>query len=253
MRKRLIAGNWKMNLHWNEAMTLISELVQIENQSDWSRVDVAVIPPFIYSRSAFEFLKNSGSSIMLGVQNCASNTNGAFTGEVSASMIEQIGVTMVLVGHSERRDNYAEDTAVLKEKLSRVLEQSLTPIFCCGEHIEQRKSNTHESTIQEQLEAVVFQFSANQVSKMVIAYEPVWAIGTGETASPRQAQEMHAFIRSSIQRKFGVEVAENIRILYGGSMNPSNAAELLAQADVDGGLIGGAALAANKFKAIIEA
>jgi len=253
MRKRLIAGNWKMNLHWNEAMSLISELVQMENQSDWTSVDVAIIPPNIYSRSAFEFLKNAGSSIILGAQNCAATCNGAFTGEVSASMIEQIGATMVIVGHSERREYYAEDASVLREKLNRVLEQNLKPIFCCGEHLEQRKSNKHESTIQRQLEDVVFHFSAGNISRMVIAYEPVWAIGTGETASPQQAQEMHAFIRSSIQLKYGAEVAENIRILYGGSMNPTNAAELLSQSDVDGGLIGGAALDAANFRAIIEA
>ncbi len=253
MRKRLIAGNWKMNLHWNEAMSLVSEIVQNENQSDWSSVDVAVIPPFIYSRPAFEFLKNAGSNIILGSQNCASTENGAFTGEISASMIEQIGATMVLVGHSERRDYYNEDAAVLKEKISRVLEQNLTPIFCCGEHLKQRKSNSHESTIIDQLESVVFQFSGEDVSKMVIAYEPVWAIGKGETASPQQAQDMHAFIRSSFHKKYGSEIADNLRILYGGSMNPTNAAELLSQTDVDGGLIGGAALAADKFKAIIEA
>ena len=253
MRKRLIAGNWKMNMHWNEAMTLISELVQKESEGNWRNTDVTIIPPSIYSRSAFEFLKNSGSKIELGAQNVAATENGAFTGEVSASMFHQIGTSLVLVGHSERREYFAENDEALVNKIRCVLDQNLTPLFCCGEHLDHRNSGNHESTILHQLESVVFEFTADEVSNMIIAYEPKWAIGTGETASPQQAQEMHAFIRTSIQKKFGNEVSNKLRILYGGSMNPENAAELLAQPDVDGGLIGGASIDANKFQAIIEA
>lgn len=242
-----------MNLHWNEAMTLITELVKSERDGNWSSVDVAIIPPAIYARSAFEFLKHSGSNIILGAQDVASTENGAFTGEISASMLSQIGVSMVLVGHSERREYFNESGEVLEAKIRRVLDQNLTPVFCCGEHIEQRTSGQHESAILSQLKAVLFQFSAEEISKVVVAYEPIWAIGTGMTASPDQAQEMHAFIRVSIKRHFGEEVAENLRILYGGSMNASNAAEILAQKDVDGGLIGGASIDADQFKSIIEA
>lgn len=253
MRKRLIAGNWKMNLHWNEAMTLISDLVQMEHLDAWKSVDVAIIPPAIYLRPAYEFLKNANSSIQLGSQNCASMENGAYTGEVSASMIREIGVNMVLIGHSERRDYFLEDDGFLKGKLKLALKEGLTPIFCCGEHLDNRESGLHEETILSQLVGTIFKFSSEDVKKMIIAYEPVWAIGTGETATPEQAQEMHAFIRNAIRLKFGNEVAENIRILYGGSMNPENAGELLFQPDVDGGLIGGAAIDAEKFNAIITA
>jgi triosephosphate isomerase len=253
MRTPLIAGNWKMNLHWDEAMTLIAELTQEEKERKWTDLDVAIFPPAIYTRHAFEYLRNTKSGILLGLQNCAATENGAFTGELSASMVKALGATAVLIGHSERRSYFGETDALLLLKLRRALDAGLVPFYCCGEVLEDRKNSEHFHVVQTQLEDSVLQLTAQEVGQIVIAYEPVWAIGTGETASPQQAQEMHAFIRQCLANHFGPSIASQIRILYGGSMKPNNAAELMAQPDVDGGLIGGASLNAADFSAIVEA
>jgi triosephosphate isomerase len=251
MRKKLIAGNWKMNLDFNQAMTLIAELT--DTTMEGSDKDVLIFPPALYTRHAFEFLKNAGSPIQLGVQNIAATTDGAYTGELSASMAKVAGAAHVLVGHSERRAYFNESGAVLLEKTKRALEEGLHVVLCCGEALTERKADEHFTVVQQQLEEVLNSLQAEDWDHITIAYEPVWAIGTGETASPQQAQEMHAFIRNWIRSNHGDARAESVRILYGGSMKPTNAADLLQQADVDGGLIGGASLKAEQFTGIISA
>lgn len=253
MRKKLIAGNWKMNLHWNEAMSLVADLVKLEHEGGLNNKDIAIFPPHVYLRHAFEFVRNAKSAISVGAQNCASTNDGAYTGEISAAMIRSIGAEMVLIGHSERRSYFMEDSAELNAKLKRAFAANLTPVFCCGEELDERQSDTHFEWVEQQLEETILQLADAEVKKLVIAYEPVWAIGTGETATPQQAQEMHAFIRNLLERKFGKDTSESIRILYGGSMKPDNAKSLLNQPDVDGGLIGGASLSASQFYAIISA
>mgnify|MGYP003925013527 CR=1 FL=1 len=253
MRRRLIAGNWKMNTHWNEALTLVAELVHTEAQENWADTDVAIFPPSLYSRHAIEFIQNAKSGIAVGVQNCASTENGAYTGELSASMIREIGAKAVLIGHSERREYFQETNETLLAKTKLALSAQLTPYFCCGELLQDRKSDQHKEVVTRQLSSTVLTLSKEDMLTTVIAYEPVWAIGTGETASPEQAQEMHALIRQLIADAFGREVADVVRILYGGSMKPDNADALLSQPDVDGGLIGGASLKAADFSAIIRA
>jgi triosephosphate isomerase len=250
MRKKLIAGNWKMNLEWNEAMTFFTNLIQFE-KSNALNADLAVFPPSIYLRHFFELASDKESSIGVGAQDCSAMNAGAYTGEISASMIRSLGSSYCLVGHSERREYHYESNDVLSEKVERLLENGVTPVFCCGESLEDRESGNHTFVIDNQLDGTIFELSEEQFSKVVIAYEPVWAIGTGKTASPEQAQDMHAFIRELIHSKYGAEIANSIRILYGGSIKPSNANELLSQPDVDGGLIGGASLKVEDFGAII--
>lgn len=250
MRRKLVAGNWKMNLHWNEAMSLVADLVKRE--SEWN-CDVLICPPFVYQRHTFEFLKNAKSSIQLGAQNCAATEDGAFTGEVSAEMLASLGTGYVLVGHSERREYYSEVGSILTEKLNRALGAKLIPIFCCGEKLEDRQAGNHFDVVRAQLEEALFTLSAEALGNCVIAYEPVWAIGTGETASPAQAQEIHGFIRAQVASKYGDEIADSIRILYGGSVNAGNANELFGQPDIDGGLVGGASLKSESFLQIVQA
>ncbi len=242
-----------MNMHYNEAMTLVADLVRSEGTEDWSDADVAIFPPFLYTRAAVEFGKNSKSQIIVGGQNCASTENGAYTGEISASMLREVGASAVLIGHSERREYFKESDEELLAKTKLALKEGLTPFFCCGELLSERKSGNHFSVVEHQLTSTVLTLTKEEFEKVVIAYEPVWAIGTGETASPEQAQEMHAHIRKLIRDRFGDTMADGIRILYGGSMKPSNATELLSKSDVDGGLIGGASLKAEDFSAIIRA
>ncbi|GAB5539010.1 MAG: triose-phosphate isomerase [Salibacteraceae bacterium] len=251
MRKKLIAGNWKMNLDWNEAMSLFTELIQIEKATTLE-VDVAVLPPSLYLRHFFEMAKHSKSTIAIGAQDCSANVVGAYTGEVSAEMIASVGSQYCIVGHSERRAYHRESDQLLTDKVNRVLDAGLIPIFCCGERLEDRENENQTFVVDNQLDATIFSLEPDQFSKVVIAYEPVWAIGTGKTASPEQAQEMHAFIRGLVQSRYGQSIAEQCRILYGGSMKPSNAKELLSQPDVDGGLIGGASLKASDFFGIIN-
>jgi triosephosphate isomerase len=252
MRKKLIAGNWKMNLDWNEAMTLFAELIQYEKSND-THADIAVFPPSLYLRHFYELAQDRKSSISVGAQDCSAQVKGAYTGELAASMIHSVGAKYCLVGHSERREYHRESNDVLSEKVERLLEADIIPVFCCGESLADRESDNQTFVIDNQLDGTIFELSPEQFGRIVIAYEPVWAIGTGKTAHPEQAQDMHAFIRGLVHSKYGESVASNTRILYGGSMKPNNATELLSQPDVDGGLIGGASLKRDDFSAIINA
>lgn len=243
-RPKIVAGNWKMNKTLSEAKQLVQSIIQAFNEFD--DVIKIIIPPFPFITSTVELLSGA-SNIYIGAQNCSTHTSGAYTGEVSATMLQSVGCRYVLVGHSERRQYFSEQASDFKEKLQQAFTNNLTPIYCIGEKLEQRKTNTHFSYVQQQLDDVVKDFSPEQFQKIIIAYEPVWAIGTGETATPHQAQEMHAFIRSHIETVFGRAIAQQLPILYGGSCNAQNAQELFKCADVDGGLIGGASLKAEEF------
>ena len=245
MRKKIVAGNWKMNLNKNEANALFLSLNETSFSND---VDVIVCPPAIYLAQFSEQLKG----IKLGAQNSSNQDNGAFTGEISAEMLNSLNIGYTLVGHSERREYYNESDSFLSEKVNQLLTQNITPIFCFGEKLQERESENHFSTVKTQIEKGLFHLDQVNFSKIILAYEPVWAIGTGVTASSEQTQEMHAFIRNLVREKYGNETAENIQILYGGSCKPSNAEELFSCPDVDGGLIGGAALKHGDFTKLIE-
>jgi triosephosphate isomerase len=245
MRRKIVAGNWKMNKLHADAMSLAKELLNSSYQKD---VKLVVIPPAIYGYEIVGVLGRSRISV--GVQNSSQHESGAYTGELSASMIQSIGVEYVLVGHSERREYFNEQNDVLATKVDQLLINELTPVYCCGEVLEEREKENHFNIIKSQIEEGLFHLDAIQIQQCVIAYEPVWAIGTGVTASADQAQEMHQYIRELLAQKYGQEVAESISILYGGSCKPENASELFANPDVDGGLIGGASLKALDFIAI---
>lgn len=248
MRRKIVAGNWKMNTTPAEGKALISELLS-KIADVPAGVEVIVSTPFTHLVPAAEQL--SGSRIDLSAQNCANKESGAYTGEISAKMVAATGAQYVILGHSERREYYGETDAILLEKTKLALENGLAPIFCIGEKLEERESNIHFDVVKTQIETVVCQLSSEELSKVVLAYEPVWAIGTGKTATSEQAQEMHAYIRSVLAAKFGKQ-AEEVAILYGGSAKPGNAPELFSQPDVDGGLIGGASLVADDFIAIAK-
>ncbi|MEQ8908914.1 MAG: triose-phosphate isomerase [Vicingaceae bacterium] len=243
MRKKIVAGNWKMNLSVPEGELLAEELTKIELDKTVSTV---LIPPFTHLDRVGKKLEDSG--ILLGAQNSHQEPKGAFTGEVSVAMLKSLCVSFTLVGHSERRTYFKEDNELLKAKTEALLSEGITPIFCCGESLEERKSGNHFETVNQQLQ-LLWDLAAEDFEKVILAYEPVWAIGTGETATAEQAQEMHAFIRAQIQKHFG-KASDTTSIIYGGSCKPSNAKELFAQPDVDGGLIGGASLQADDFAAI---
>lgn len=245
MRKKIVAGNWKMNTDLNQAIDLAKGIVTAKIDSI---AQLVLCPPFPFIQAVSEICKSS--SIAVGAQNCNKNKSGAFTGEVSIEMLKSVGVQYVIVGHSERRTYFKETNEELAEKVAVCLEHHITPIFCCGEQLEERNNKQHFSTVKTQLQEALFHLSSADFSKLVIAYEPVWAIGTGVTASPAQAQEMHQFIRQLFSEKYGEVVSSNISILYGGSCNASNAQELFALPDVDGGLIGGASLKVADFIAI---
>lgn len=245
-RKRIVAGNWKMNLNSNDAKVLVADLLKFEENE---KVQVILFPPSVYLESLSVQLKSS--SIMLGSQNNHSESSGAYTGELSASILASCGASYGLVGHSERRAYFAESEDFLLKKTKALLENHLNPVYCIGETLEERESGAYLSVIAKQI-ANLFSLSAEEFSRLIIAYEPVWAIGTGKTASAEQAQEIHAFIRKEIAEAYSEEMAEACSILYGGSCKPSNAEELFSQADVDGGLIGGASLNAADFNAIIN-
>ena len=249
MRKKVVAGNWKMNNDLEESSALLKELVSNKDHGD--EVDVIVFPTFPSLHLAKEILKNS--SIELGAQNCHQEHTGAYTGEVSADMLKSAGCKYVLVGHSERREYFKEDSEMLAAKVRAVIESNLTPVFCFGERIEDRNQEKHFEVVEEQIKSSLFQLSSKNFSKLILAYEPVWAIGTGETASSGQIQEMHAHIRKFVKEKYGEEIAEKVRILYGGSCKPGNATDIFSNKDVDGGLIGGASLKVEDFQAIIQA
>ena len=250
MRKKIVAGNWKMNLNLQEGVALAKELNTML-AADKPNCDVVICTPFIHLATVAGEL--DANVIGLGAENCADKVSGAYTGEVSAAMVKSTGAQYVILGHSERRAYYGETAEILKEKTNLALENGLKVIFCIGEVLEERESGKQNEVVKAQLEGSLFDLTAEQFSNVILAYEPVWAIGTGKTATAEQAEDMHAFIRSVIAEKFGEEAAENVSILYGGSCKPSNAKEIFAKPNVDGGLIGGAALKAADFKGIIDA
>jgi triosephosphate isomerase len=249
MRKKIVAGNWKMNTTYQEGIDLAISINKAVAEKGAKDVTVVVSPPFTHIAEVNKVVDNDRISV--AGQNCAKETSGAYTGEVSAEMLWSAGADYVILGHSERRAYYGETNEILNVKVKKALEFNLTPIYCVGEILEEREAEKHFEVIKEQLESVLFDLSTEDFEKIVIAYEPVWAIGTGKTASPAQAQEIHKFIRDLLAAKFG-ESAKNTSILYGGSCKPSNAKELFANPDVDGGLIGGAALTADNFLGIIN-
>ena len=250
MRKNIVAGNWKMNKTLQEGIELAKELNEVLT-ADKPNCGVVICTPFIHLASVVPAVDSS--IIGVGAENCADKVSGAYTGEVSAAMVASTGAQYVILGHSERRAYYHETPEILKEKVQLALANGLTPIFSIGEVKEERLEERQNEVVRAQLEGSLFDLSAEDFSKIILAYEPVWAIGTGLTATPQQAQDMHAFIRSVVASKWGAEVADNTSILYGGSCKPTNAKELFANPDVDGGLIGGAALKAADFKGIIDA
>lgn len=250
MRKKIVAGNWKCNTNLQEGIELakgVDTLVASEGADD---VVVVLGTPFTHLTKVVETVNTD--RIGVSAQNCAAEAKGAFTGEVSAEMVKSTGAEYVILGHSERREYYGETSEILNKKLALALENGLTPIYCCGEPLEIREAGTQNEYVKTQLEETIFNLSPEDFKKLIIAYEPIWAIGTGKTATSGQAQEIHAYIRSIIAEKFGEEVAEGVSILYGGSCKPSNAKELFANKDVDGGLIGGASLKAEDFLGIIN-
>ncbi|NBW02433.1 MAG: triose-phosphate isomerase [Cytophagia bacterium] len=245
MRKQIAAANWKMNLSLAQAETLLNELVASSHTLGANQEAIFAVPS-IYIPLALAKLANK-SNVFVAAQNCHQKEAGAFTGEISASMLASIGVKHIIVGHSERREYFAESDALLAEKVNAILAIHSTPIFCCGEPLSIREAETQNAFVEGQLKNSLFHLSADAIVKVVIAYEPIWAIGTGKTASSAQAQDIHAYIRSCFASKYGEAVANEISILYGGSCNAKNAQELFACADVDGGLIGGASLVAADF------
>ena len=250
MRKKIVAGNWKMNKNLQEGIALATELNDIL-KVDKPNCDVVICTPFIHLASVAGIIDQS--VIGLGAENCADKASGAYTGEVSAEMVKSTGAGYVILGHSERRAYYGETAEILKEKINLALANGLKVIFCISEVLEERESGKQNEVVEAQLAGSLFDLTAEQFANIILAYEPVWAIGTGKTATAEQAEEMHAFIRGVIAGKFGAEAAENVSILYGGSCKPSNAKEIFSKENVDGGLIGGAALKAADFKGIIDA
>ena len=247
MRKKITAGNWKMNLSYPEAEQLVAGIAKVvQDEND----EIVVFSPSIYLKN---LLDDFGAAVKIGAQNGYPQDQGAFTGEVSLLQLKEIGVKHILIGHSERRDLFHETNALLKEKVSKAVELGFTLYFCCGEQLDQRESDHHFTVIERQLNESLFHIEKHQFAQVVIAYEPVWAIGTGKTASASQAEEMHQFIRSQISDRYDENTAQNTSILYGGSCNPKNAVELFSQANIDGGLIGGASLSLTDFIAIVEA
>ena len=250
MRKKIVAGNWKMNMNLQDGIALAKELNETLT-AEKPNCGVIICTPFIHLASIAQFLNQD--VIGLGAENCADKEKGAYTGEVSAEMVKSTGAQYVIIGHSERRGYYNETPEILKEKVLLALKNGLKVIFCIGEVKEEREAGKQNEVVKAQLEGSVFNLTAEEWKNITLAYEPVWAIGTGLTATPAQAQEMHAYLRSLVAAQYGQAVADDTTILYGGSCNDKNAAELFANPDVDGGLIGGAALVAEKFLAIINA
>lgn len=250
MRKNIVAGNWKMNTTLPEGLALAKE-VNAAVAETAHNCDVVICVPFTHLAPIANVIDQK--VLGLGAENCADHASGAYTGEVSAPMVASTGATYVILGHSERRQYYHEDSKILREKLALALANNLTPIFCIGEVLEERENGTYNEVVKKQIEEALFDLSAEDFGKIILAYEPVWAIGTGKTATPDQAEDMHAHIRATIAEKYGKEVADNTSILYGGSCKPSNAKELFAKPDIDGGLIGGAALKCADFMGIVTA
>jgi triosephosphate isomerase (TIM) len=251
MRRKIVAGNWKMNLNLEEGANLVNSILLGMPQLGVGK-QVIFAPPFTHITLVGKQISGR-ASVMLGAQNCHHEVSGAYTGEVSAKMLSNAGVQYVIIGHSERREYCAETDALLAKKVTAALSEGMDVIFCCGEPLAIREAGTQQQYVEAQIKAGLFHLSAEQMQHIVIAYEPIWAIGTGKTATSQQAQDMHADIRAVIAAHFGAETAQNTSILYGGSCNPTNAAEIFACADVDGGLIGGASLKADAFLSIIKA
>lgn len=250
-RQHIVAGNWKMNKTFQEADELIDNLMTELENNEIGDTKVIICPPAIYLEMASDMAEES--YFMVGAQNVNENESGAYTGEISAAMLEALELEYCIVGHSERRAYYHETDAIVAKKVDALLKHNIKPIVCCGEVLEEREANRHFDVIKRQIQEGLFHLTAEEFANVVIAYEPVWAIGTGKTATPEQAQEIHAYIRGLITEKYGAEVADTTSILYGGSCKPGNAKELFANPDVDGGLIGGACLKADDFMAIIKA
>ena len=248
-RLKIVAGNWKMNKTYQDALILVND---IKSKTLADDVVVVLATPSVFCESVSRLI-DGHKTIKLGAQNCYQEESGAYTGEVSAAMLQSVGVEYVIVGHSERREYFKEASPVLVKKIDLLLAKKMTPIYCCGEPLRIREKGSHVKYVSKQIKDELFHLSHEEVVHIVIAYEPIWAIGTGLTASPEQAQEMHKAIRKSIQKKYGKSISDSISILYGGSMNAANAKTLLSQPDVDGGLIGGASLKADDFATIINA
>ncbi|MBI9072197.1 MAG: triose-phosphate isomerase [Melioribacteraceae bacterium] len=250
MRKICVAGNWKMNKDLNEAVSLISELKKtLENQT--INADVIICPPAIALETSKTLIE--GTAIQLGAQNMHFADSGAYTGELSASMLKSVGCKYVILGHSERRTIFGESNEVINKKVKKALADGVDPIFCIGETLEERESGVMQKVIEEQVRKGLAEVTVEELGKVIVAYEPVWAIGTGKTASPEQAQEVHAFIRGLLKEMYSEEAAEKVIIQYGGSVKPGNADKLLSQKDIDGALVGGACLDAESFFGIIKA
>lgn len=252
MRNKIVAGNWKMNKTFEEANILASEVMGMVHDEVKGNVKVIFCVPFPYLVSIRNILGNN-LRISAGAQNCSEHEWGAYTGEVSAHMLKSMSIPYVIIGHSERRQYFGENGALLARKVDMALKNNVIPIFCCGEPLDVRERNEHEKLVKQQVEESLFHLDEATLQKVVIAYEPVWAIGTGKTATAAQAQDMHAVIRKHIAGKYGKGAAGNISILYGGSVNAGNAKELFACEDVDGGLVGGASLKSREFTEIIKA
>jgi triosephosphate isomerase len=256
MRTKIVAGNWKMNREKGTAKKLVEEIIALGTSqgllADPTVLQMVICPPSLLIPECADLLAGQ-SAVFQGAQNCHPEPKGAFTGEISAPMLKTYGVSHVIIGHSERRQYFHETNAFIHQKLLAVIGEGLCPILCCGELIDERQANKHFSTVEAQLAESVFKLDKALFDRVVIAYEPVWAIGTGLTATPEQAQEMHSFIRNLFERNAGKDVAERLIILYGGSCNASNAKELFSKSDVDGGLIGGASLKAEDFTVIAKA
>lgn len=251
MRQQIAAANWKMNLTYAQAEDLLDNILQASHTlQPYQSVVLAV--PFPYLSLAKDKVAGK-ANFFVAAQNCHTQKSGAYTGETSAEMLQSMGIGFVIIGHSERREYFGESNAVLAEKINIALTYSLTPIFCCGEPLQIREAGTQNSYVAQQLKEGLFQLSAEQLKKIVIAYEPIWAIGTGKTATADQAQEMHAHLRKTLADQYGQDVADTISILYGGSVKGSNAKDIFSRPDVDGGLVGGASLVAADFGQIIDA
>ena len=248
MRQKIVAGNWKMHKNAEETEDLLNELIdKLPNDVE---AQVIVAPTFINLASAVDHLEFT--NIAVAAQNMSQFESGAYTGEISADMLKSVGVNIVIIGHSERRAYFHENDFILADKVTTALSHNMTVIFCFGEELKDRQNNQHFNIVENQLRDGLFHIKDKNWEQIVLAYEPVWAIGTGETASPEQAQEMHRFIRETVRQRFGSTIAEDVSILYGGSVKPENAKEIFSKPDVDGGLIGGAALKASDFAAIVS-
>lgn len=251
MRQKIVAGNWKMNTTLKEAQSLTSEIMGMVADEARNKVQIILCPPFLYLKTLKDQL-GSEKRIQLGAQNCNEHASGAYTGEISPAMLKSLDIPYVIIGHSERRQYFLETGKQLAQKIDGALANGLKPIFCCGEQLAIREAGTHLELVREQISEGLFHLNAEAMKKIIVAYEPVWAIGTGKTATTDQAQEMHLVIRKYLETKFGKETSEIVPILYGGSVKADNAKELFSCADVDGGLVGGASLKSRDFVEIIK-